>query len=47
MSEGLRVNDLQKKLRILRGSEDTVSGLLIVLVLIYVRACHESKIADS
>ena len=36
MNEGLRVNDLQKKLWILRRSEDVVSDLLIVFVLNYV-----------
>ena len=35
-NEGLRLNDLQKKLRILRRIDDIVSGLFIVLVWYYV-----------
>ena len=35
-NEGLRLNDLQKELWVLRKIDDIVSGLLIVLVSYYV-----------
>ena len=35
-NEGLRLNDLQKELWVLRRIDDIVSGLLIVLVWYYV-----------